>query len=57
MHLCHAEDTEDIPDNIEVLDDEAPDNEEDPFLPSAKELFTGKPELHLLFMPSTLEYE
>jgi hypothetical protein len=32
MHLCHAEDIEDIPDNIEVLDDEAFNDEEDPFL-------------------------
>jgi len=57
MHLHHAEDIEDIPDNIEVLDDEASDDEDDPFLPSTKELFTGEPELHLLFMPSTLGYE
>jgi len=57
MHLRHAEDIEDIPDNIEVLDDEASDDEDDPFLPSAKELFTGEPELRPLFMPSTLGYE
>jgi hypothetical protein len=57
MHLHHAEDIEDIPDNIEVLDDKASDDEEDPFLPSTKELFTGEPELCLLFMPSTLGYK
>lgn len=56
-HLRHAEDIEEIPDNIAVLDDEASDDEEDPFLPSATELFTGEPELRPLFMPSTLGYE
>ena len=57
MHLHHVEDIEDIPENIEVLDDEASDDEDDPFLPSAKELFTGEPELRPLFMPSTLGYK
>jgi hypothetical protein len=57
MHLRHAEDIEEIPDNIKVLDDEASDDEEDPFLPSAEDLFTGEPELRPLFMPSTLGYE